>query len=166
MKLWTTVTVLTDDIVSIDAPRETLTNVPFPTKGYNFSVKISDKFKAFGNTKGLQYVCRVDPPFVGYSNPWIDLDTGNSYCLFFPYTPEHLVRFKSKEMKPDITVSINASLRKADHVSGSASALFVGGFSVLEMGKDSVQLNLTPDSNKTIITILGSTGFITRYSHP
>ncbi|XP_004304654.1 PREDICTED: nuclear pore membrane glycoprotein 210-like [Fragaria vesca subsp. vesca] len=153
MKLRTTVTVLTDDIVSVDAPRETLTNVPFPTKGYNFSVKISDKFKAFGNTKGLQYVCRVDPPFVGYSNPWIDLDTGNSYCLFFPYTPEHLVRFKSKEMKPDITVSINASLRGADHVSGSASALFVGGFSVLEMGK----LNLTPDSNKTIITILGNT---------
>ncbi|XP_050383609.1 nuclear pore complex protein GP210 [Argentina anserina] len=157
MKLRTTVTVLTDDIVSVDAPRETLSNVPFPTKGYNFSVKISDKFKAFGSTKGLQYLCSVDPPFVGYSKPWIDLDTGNSYCLFFPYTPEHLVRFKSKEMKPDITVSINASLKGADHVSGSASALFVGGFSVLEMGKDSVQLNLTPDSNKTIITILGNT---------
>ncbi|PRQ54034.1 putative invasin/intimin cell-adhesion [Rosa chinensis] len=157
MKLRTTVTVLTDDIVSVEAPRETLTNVPFPTKGYNFSVKISDKYKAFGNTKGFQYVCRVDPPFVGYSKPWIDLDTGNSYCLFFPYTPEHLVRFKSKDMKPDISVSINASLRGADHVSGSASALFVGGFSVMEMGKDSFQLNLTPDFNKTIITILGNT---------
>lgn len=160
VKLRTTVTVPTEDIVSVDAPRETLTNVPFPTKGYNFSVKIStshsDKFKAFGNTKTLQYVCRVDPPFVGYSKPWLDLDTGNSYCLFFPYTPEHLVRFKSKDMKPDISVSINASLRGADHVSGSASALFVGGFSVMEMDRDSIQLNLTPDSNKTI-TILGNT---------
>lgn len=38
-------------------------------------------------------------------------------------------------MKSDISVSINASLREADHVSGSASALFVGGFSILEMGK-------------------------------
>lgn len=72
-----------------------------------------------------------------YAKPWLDLDTGNSYCLFFPYSPEHLVRLipKSKDMKPDISVSINASLRGADHVSGSASALFVGGFSILEMGK-------------------------------
>ncbi|CAB4305668.1 unnamed protein product [Prunus armeniaca] len=161
LKLRTAVIVLTGDIVYVDAPRETLTNVPVPTKGYNFSVRISntyDKFKALGDIKGLQYDCKVDPPFVGYAKPWLDLDTGNSYCLFFPYSPEHLVRLipKSKDMKPDISVSINASLRGADHVSGSASALFVGGFSILEMGKDSMQLNLTPYSNKTIITILGN----------
>ena len=67
----------------------------------------------------------------------MDLDTGNLYCLFFPYSPEHLVRSiqKSKDMIPYISVSINASLRGAHHVSGSASALFVGGFSVLEMDK-------------------------------
>lgn len=40
LKLRTTVIVLTEDIVSVDAPRESLTNVPFPTKGYYFSVKI------------------------------------------------------------------------------------------------------------------------------
>lgn len=39
MKLQTLVTVITGDIVSVDAPKETLTNVPFPTKGYNFLVK-------------------------------------------------------------------------------------------------------------------------------
>ncbi|KAM0958021.1 hypothetical protein EV1_023125 [Malus domestica] len=161
LKLRTTVIVPTEDIVSVDAPTETLTNVPFPTKGYNFYVKIStdNEFKALGNTKELQYDCRVDPPFVGYAKPWLDLDTGSSYCRFFPYSPEHLVRLvpKSKDMKSDISVSIKASLRKADHVSGSASALFVGGFSILEMGKDSMQLKLTPDSNKTTITILGNT---------
>ena len=27
-----------------------------------------------------------------YAKPWMDLDTGNSFCLFFPYSPEHLVR--------------------------------------------------------------------------
>lgn len=40
LKLRTTVIVPTEDIVSVDAPTETLTNVPFPTKGYNFYVKI------------------------------------------------------------------------------------------------------------------------------
>lgn len=38
-KLATTVTVLTKDIVSVDAPKEMLTNVPFPTQGYSFLVK-------------------------------------------------------------------------------------------------------------------------------
>lgn len=72
-----------------------------------------------------------------YAKPWTDLDTGSSYCLFFPYSPEHLVHSipNSKDMRPDISVSINASLREANYVSGSASALFIGGFSVLEMGK-------------------------------
>ncbi|KAH7510680.1 hypothetical protein FEM48_ZijujUnG0099600 [Ziziphus jujuba var. spinosa] len=164
LKLQTTVTVLGGDIVYVDSPKEMLTNVPFPKKGYSFSVKLSNtsgnKFGALGNAKGITYDCRVDPPFVGYAKPWSDRDTGNSYCLFFPYTPEHLVRSipKSKGIKPDISVSIHASLRDANHVSGSASALFIGGFSILEFDKDSMQLNLTPESNKTVITILGNTG--------
>lgn len=71
-----------------------------------------------------------------YAKPWTD-DNGSTYCLFFPFSPEHLVVSmpKSKDMRPDISVSVNASMREANYVSGSASALFVGGFSVLEMGK-------------------------------
>ncbi|KAK4603548.1 hypothetical protein RGQ29_012174 [Quercus rubra] len=163
LKLQTLVTVLTGDIVSVDAPKETLTNVPFPLKGYNFLVKFSNaygkNFGPLGNSEEVPYDCIVDPPFVGYAKPWVDLNTGSSYCLFFPYSPEHLVRSipKSKDMKPDISVSMSASMRGAKYASGSASGLFIGGFSVLEMGKNLKQLNLTPGSNKTIITILGNT---------
>ncbi|XVF14043.1 hypothetical protein REPUB_Repub09cG0022600 [Reevesia pubescens] len=161
-KLQTTVTVLPGSTLVMDAPKEILTNVPFPSQGYSFAVKFSDtndKINTLGNSKGAPYDCRVYPPFIGYAKPWTDLDTGNSFCLFFPYSPEHLVRTipKLKDMKPYIYVSINASMKEHSHVSGSASALFVGGFSIMQMGKDIVQLNLTSDSNKTIITILGNT---------
>uniref|UniRef100_A0A5B7BTW7 BIG2 domain-containing protein n=1 Tax=Davidia involucrata TaxID=16924 RepID=A0A5B7BTW7_DAVIN len=163
LKLQTAVTVLKGNIVFVDAPEETLTNIPFPAKGYRFSVKFSDayyhKYEALGNGVEVLYDCRVDPPFVGYAKPWRDLDTGNSYCLFFPYSPEHLVRYipKSKDMRQDISVSINASLREANHISGSASALFIGGFSILEIDKNLLQLNLTSDSKMSIITIVGNT---------
>ncbi|OMO69335.1 Bacterial Ig-like, group 2 [Corchorus olitorius] len=162
VKLQTKVTVLPGSSLIMDAPKEMLTNVPFPSQGYSFSVKFSetnDKINAFGISKGPQYDCRVDPPFVGYAKPWMDLDTGKSFCLFFPYSPEHLVRTipKLKDMKPYVYISINASMKEHSHVCGSASALFVGGFSITHMGKNIVQLNLTPDCNKTIITILGNT---------
>lgn len=39
MKLQTMVTVLSENIVSMDAPKEVLTNVPYPTKGYTFAVR-------------------------------------------------------------------------------------------------------------------------------
>ncbi|KAF5943412.1 hypothetical protein HYC85_017489 [Camellia sinensis] len=104
--------------------------------------------------------CRVDPTFVRYAKPWKDL-SGNSYCLFFPYSPEHLVHSipKSKDMRQDLSVSVHVLLRGANHISGSASAsaLFVGGFSILEMDKDSMRLYLMPDSNSSIITIVGNT---------
>ncbi|XP_022740408.1 nuclear pore complex protein GP210 isoform X2 [Durio zibethinus] len=164
VKLQTTVTVLPGSTLVVDAPKEMLTNVPFPSQGYSFSVKFSDtndKISTLGSSKEAPYDCRVDPPFVGYAKPWMDLDTSNSFCLFFPYSPEHLVRTipKLKDMKPYIYVSINASMKEHSHVSGSASAsaLFVGGFSIMQMGKNIEQLNLTPDSNRTIITILGNT---------
>lgn len=158
LKLQTAVTVLKGSIVSVDAPRETLTNTPFPAKGYAFFVKFNDAYNDGAGTVIL-YDCGVDPPFVGYAKPWRDLETGNSYCLFFPYSPEHLVGSipKSKNMRQDVSVSINASVRGVDHISGSASALFVGGFSVLEMSKNSLQLNMTPHSNKSIVTIVGNT---------
>jgi len=38
-KLQTTVTVLKGHSISVDAPKGMLTNVPYPAKGYNFSVK-------------------------------------------------------------------------------------------------------------------------------
>ncbi|XVF57995.1 hypothetical protein PTKIN_Ptkin07bG0027000 [Pterospermum kingtungense] len=162
VKLLTTVTVLPGSSLVMNAPKEMLTNVPFPSQGYSFSVKFSDtndKINALGSSKGAPYNCRVDPPFIGYAKPWVDLDTGNSFCLFFPYAPEHLVRTipKLKDMKPYIYVSVNASMKENSHVSGSASALFVGGFSITQMGKNIGQLDLTPDCNKSIITILGNT---------
>jgi len=71
-----------------------------------------------------------------YVKPWLDQDSGNSYCLFFPYSPEHLVHSvpKLEGMRPDVSLSISASLEH-EHVSGSASALFIGGFSIMEMSK-------------------------------
>lgn len=162
MKLQTEITVLSGNIVSIHAPKEILTNIPYPAKGYSFPLSLSDtynKLETLGNGKGVSYDCKVDPPFVGYAKPWMDLESGNSYCLFFPYSPEHLVHSvpRLKDMRPYVSISINVSLREASHVSGSASAIFIGGFSILEMDKSSMQLNLTPDSNKTTITILGNT---------
>lgn len=67
----------------------------------------------------------------------MDLDTGNTYCLFFPYSPEHLVHSmtKAKDMKPHVSFSVSASLKEAHHVSGSASALLIGGFSVMGPNK-------------------------------
>lgn len=67
-----------------------------------------------------------------YAKPWVDLDTGDTRCLFFPYSPEHLVHSmsRSKDTKPHVSFSINASVKEGRHVSGSASALLIGGFSV------------------------------------
>ncbi|XP_077228958.1 embryo defective 3012 isoform X2 [Tasmannia lanceolata] len=167
-KLRTPVKVLRVASVSVDAPVETLTNVPFPMKGYNFSIRFSDsyndKFEANGSSKGLQYDCKVDPPFVGYAKPWTDLDTGHSFCLFFPYSPEYLARSMPKlmAMRPELKssgsegfmyISVIASLRGAPQIMGSANAPFVGGFSILEIKK----LNLTPNSNKSFITVIGNT---------
>ncbi|WCJ21095.1 Nuclear pore complex protein GP210 [Euphorbia peplus] len=162
MKLHTSITVFSGNIISVDAPNEMLTNVPFPTKGYTFPVKFSDgynKFDFVGNRQELPFDCKVDPPFAGYAKPWLDLETSISHCLFFPYSPEHLVhstpRFKAAS--PYISVSVNAFLKDASNISGSASAMFIGGFAIFEMEKSSLQLNLARDFNKTILTILGNT---------
>lgn len=152
--------VLKGNIIYVDAPRDTLTNVLYPSGGYNFSVKFStNDFEAPRRNVEIPYDCKVDPSFVGYAKPWRDLDTGDSYCLFFPYSPEHLARSVSKSIdrRNDISISIHAALRDTNDVSGSASALFVGGFSILDNDKDSLQLNLTPDSNTSIVTIVGNT---------
>ncbi|RYR07176.1 hypothetical protein Ahy_B05g074493 isoform E [Arachis hypogaea] len=166
-KLQTTITVLKGDTISVDAPKEMLTNVPYPTKGYNFPVKLSISAGSPGGNNGVSFDCRVDPPYVGYVKPWLDLDSGNTYCLFFPYSPEHLVHSvpKLEGSRRDISLSIYASLRQHNSISGSASALFIGGFSVKEMGKNSMQLNLSPVSNRSSITILGNTDVEIQWHH-
>ncbi|KAK9119821.1 hypothetical protein Scep_017914 [Stephania cephalantha] len=163
LKLHTTATVHPVNLVFVESPAETLTNVPFPTKGYPFSVRFSDtyntKLDAAAKSKGVQYDCRVDPPFVGYAKPWQDLDSGNAYCLFFPYSPKHYVLSvpKSEIMGPEISVSVNASVIGPEIVTGSSTSLFIGGFLIFEADKGLMQLNLTQNSNKTTITILGNT---------
>uniref|UniRef100_A0A7N0VCU3 Uncharacterized protein n=1 Tax=Kalanchoe fedtschenkoi TaxID=63787 RepID=A0A7N0VCU3_KALFE len=139
-KLQTTITVLGGNILIVEAQNQTLTNVPFPSKGCYFSVELrgaDGQILNIGINNEVLYKCWVDPPFVGYTKPWRDFETGKSFCLFFPYSPEHLVYSmpKSKDMRPDISVTISASLREADHVSGHATALFIGGFSVVDLGK-------------------------------
>ncbi|XP_019442522.1 PREDICTED: nuclear pore complex protein GP210 [Lupinus angustifolius] len=158
-KLQTTVTVLRGNTITVHAPKELLTNVPYPSKGYNFSVKFSESLGAPRGSKGISFDCRIDPPYLGYVKPWMDLNFGDTYCLFFPYTPEHLVHSvpKLEGIRQEISLSVYATLKELEHVSGSASALFIGGFSIMEFGKNSMQLNLTSGSNKSSITILGNT---------
>ncbi|KZV46427.1 nuclear pore membrane glycoprotein 210-like [Dorcoceras hygrometricum] len=163
LKLSTLVTVLETNTVSIEPPKEVLTNVPFPVKGYAFSVKFSDAYadlhEAVENNVLSLFECAVDPPHIGFSKPWKDLDTGSLYCLFFPYSPEHLAR-----STPNLggtghhtSVSVRASLKGNHRISGSASAVFIGGFEVFEMDQHAFHLNMTRDSNKRVITIIGNT---------
>ncbi|CAD5333574.1 unnamed protein product [Arabidopsis thaliana] len=156
LKLQTKVTVLFGNTIYVDSPGETLTNVHVPAEGYKFPVKFREnKFAVTEHGNKATFNCQVDPPFIGYTKPWMDLDTGNTYCLFFPYSPEHLVHSMSitKDMKPHVSFSVDASLKEARRVSGSASALLIGGFSVT--GPD--KLNINPDSNTTIISLVGNT---------
>ncbi|XP_065001003.1 nuclear pore complex protein GP210-like isoform X1 [Musa acuminata AAA Group] len=164
LKLQTTVAVMKVGQLSVYAPAKTLTNIPFPTKGYMFCVKFSEpvdyKLEATGNNEA-PFDCRVDPPFVGYSKPYINNVTGYSYCLFFPYSPKHLLSVMSKSSIRQqgnanseglVSVSIIASLKETPNVIGSAHAAFVGGFVL-----DTEKLNLTPKVNKSIIAIMGNT---------
>ncbi|CAN6929466.1 unnamed protein product [Brassica oleracea] len=152
LKLQTKVTVLLGNTIYVDSPRETLTNVHVPAEGYSFPVKF--RSNTFVNGNRNTFNCQVDPPFIGYAKPWVDLDSGDTRCLFFPYSPEHLVHSmsRSKDTKPHVSFSINASV-KGRYVSGSASALLIGGFSVAWPNK----LNINPDSNKTTISVQGNT---------
>ncbi|CAI9763181.1 unnamed protein product [Fraxinus pennsylvanica] len=170
-KLQTSVTVLKGNIVSVNAPKDTLTNVPFPTNGYGFSVKFSDAHNkhrvSSGDSHEFLFDCVLDPPYVGCARSWRDIDTGNLYCLFFPYPPERLVNStpSSIDTNRGVYVTINASLRGDSRVTGSASTLFIGGFTVLEMEKSPMRLNLTEGSNKGVITIIGNTEVEIHWHH-
>lgn len=163
MKLQTKVTVLKGNLMTVDAPKELLTNSPpFPAKGYFFPVELSDAYKneynAVWNGK-VMFDCSVDPSYVGFVKPWGDPNTGKSYCIFFPYFPEHLARSapENLDMRQGILISVNATLQGENKVSGSASALFIGGFSLLDMDEKSLHLNLTQNYSGSFITIAGNT---------
>lgn len=165
--LQSTVAVLRNKQILVHAPLETLTNVPFPYEGYKFSVWLSDSLdymlRSTGTSFEATYDCRVIPSYIGYAKPWTDHVNGVSYCLFFPYSPEHLVSFASKLKSTSaeltngaggqIYLSIIASLKEAQHIMGSARSLFVGGFSI----STEDMLNFSPDFNRSLVTIVGNT---------
>ncbi|CAN6927664.1 unnamed protein product [Brassica oleracea] len=86
-----------------------------------------NKFVALDNGKKATFECRVKPPFVGTSKPWIELETDNIYCIFFS---------NSNNMKP---------------LKGASSALLLGCLSVSGTRKT---MNITSEFNNVIITIL------------
>ncbi|KAL8555147.1 hypothetical protein ACS0TY_003084 [Phlomoides rotata] len=98
----------------------------------------------------------VNPTNVWFAKPWKDPHSGKSYCFFFPYSPQNIARSspKSGDTPKQVLVSVTASL---SDISGSASALFIGGFSIVELDKNSQHLNLTRGSNEQVITIVGNT---------
>ncbi|WOL18742.1 nuclear pore complex protein [Canna indica] len=164
-KLQTTVSVMKVDQILVDAPAETMTNVPFPSKGYMFSVKFSGplgyRLEATGNHHEVPFDCRVDPPYVGYSKAWINNVTGYSYCIFFPYSPKHLLSVLSKSNMKQLDntvseglvyISVIATFRETPNVIGSAHVPYVGGFII-----DAEKINLTPNANRSLVTIIGST---------
>ncbi|KAK1378154.1 hypothetical protein POM88_024898 [Heracleum sosnowskyi] len=64
---------------------------------------------------------------------------------------------KSNNTRQAASVSVKALLRGTNNASGYGSALFIGGFGDLEMDNNSLQLKLTLNSNKSVITIFGNT---------
>ncbi|CAN6930889.1 unnamed protein product [Brassica oleracea] len=86
-----------------------------------------NKFVALDNGKKATFECHVKPPFIGTSKPWIELETGNIYCIFIS---------NSNNMKP---------------LKGASSALLLGRLSVSGTRKT---MNITSEFNNVIITIL------------
>ncbi|KAJ1693956.1 hypothetical protein LUZ63_010654 [Rhynchospora breviuscula] len=165
LKLETTVTVRNVNQIILGSPAETLTNVQFPSDGYKFLVRFSDpkdsKITGASKLVSVPYDCKVEPAFVGYSEPWIDRFTETHYCLLFPHSPAHLLSFmldskidpESKSTQKKITlISIMASVRADPNVKAVVTAPIVGGFSL-----SAIELNLSPSSNASIITMVGNT---------
>ncbi|CAL9229853.1 unnamed protein product [Arabidopsis halleri] len=117
-----------------DSPGETLTS-----KRSNLPLKFrKNNFIALENGNKATFDCQVELPFIGYTKPGIEADTGNIYCIFFPY---------SKDMKPHH----HASLKEAPHVSTPSFALLLGRLSVSGTGK---MMNITSEVSNIIISIL------------
>ncbi|KAK1377699.1 hypothetical protein POM88_024443 [Heracleum sosnowskyi] len=65
---------------------------------------------------------------------------------------------ESISTRKDASVSVKAFLQGTNNTSsGSGPALFIGGFGILVIDHNSLQLNLTPNSNKSVMTIFGNT---------
>ncbi|CAI9087870.1 OLC1v1022055C1 [Oldenlandia corymbosa var. corymbosa] len=172
LKLHAVVTVTLGKLLTIDAPNEILTNAhPFPVKGYLFPVKIVDAYNRSGETFGKIdfFDCQVYPSFVGVAKPWLDTIRGRPYCSFIPHSPEQLVQKAPDfaDVNRGLTISLSASSLEENGVSGSASAIFIGGFSFL--GKDehsrTLQLYMTPESRLRRITIVGNTDVEITWRH-
>ncbi|WOG84886.1 hypothetical protein DCAR_0104071 [Daucus carota subsp. sativus] len=140
--------------ISVSAPSGILTNAPFLTEGYSFPVTFGDSID-HGHAP-IQYDCKVEPAFLGYTNPW-RADNHKS-CLFFPYSPDHLERSVGHldGISQNISVTITACVHGALSC-GSAFSLFVGGFAILGMNHNLLHLDLTRDHDKSIITLVGNT---------
>ncbi|KAK1318726.1 hypothetical protein QJS10_CPB04g01397 [Acorus calamus] len=172
LRLQTTVTVHKSAAIIVDSPTETLTNVPLPAKGYNFSIRFSDvpesNVEAVGNNINLLFDCRVDPPFVGYAKAWSDLTTGYSSCLFFPYSPKHLLNLKPDCNKSVITIMGNTDveiywntrdlmsvslIRKDDHGIGSYAEYEVVKILKYESFTDKITITLPATGQKAEINV-------------
>lgn len=75
------------------------------------------------------------------------------------YSAEHIVASIGKltDAVYDTRVSINTSSPGARDLSASGSVMFAGGFGILEMNSKTLQFNLTPNSNKSVITVTNNT---------
>ncbi|VYS66451.1 unnamed protein product [Arabidopsis thaliana] len=88
---------------------------------------------ALENGNKATFDCQVELPFIGHTKPWIELDTGNIYCIFFPY---------SKNIEPPHHALV---LKEAPHVSSPSFALLLGRLSMM---------NITSEVSNVIISIL------------
>lgn len=130
---WTTCYVLLELVLKLHMTAESFLLILGITFFIQYISLVYAKFKIF--TFCNLYLCAHR-----YAKPWTDHVNGISYCLFFPYSPEHLVSFASKLKSTSaeltngaggqIYLSIIASLKEAQHIMGSARSLFVGGFSI------------------------------------
>ncbi|TVU10546.1 hypothetical protein EJB05_44087, partial [Eragrostis curvula] len=155
LKLQTTVTVLKVNKIVVDAPSETLTNAAVPPDGYKFAVRFSDSTgHGAGSSVDVSFDCQVEPSFVGFVEPWCDHASKKSYCLFHPYSPAQLLPAKLNSKEGFLHILVRANLKEDPKVTGYVHALFVKGFYIKEPAK----LNLTPSSNRSLITIGGNTG--------
>ncbi|KAI5054712.1 hypothetical protein GOP47_0029857 [Adiantum capillus-veneris] len=156
--------------ISVKAPKDLLTNVGVPEKGYLFPVKFSDPR---GQDVGLvatgqrvSYSCRVDPPYLGLCSPWRDPEDEKTYCAFFPHSPERLFltlqglgeeagsRLMVGDSKGCATIKIIVEVIGLPEV-GSALATFSGGFQIQDK---SSKIRFNPTTNKTKLTVVGSAG--------
>ncbi|CAN7097722.1 unnamed protein product [Brassica rapa subsp. narinosa] len=110
--------------IHTDSAKETRSSRRCSTYPLKFRKK---KFVALDNGKKATFECHVKPPFIGTSKPWIELETGNIYCIFIS---------NSNNMKP---------------LKGASSALLLGRLSVSGTRKT---MNITSEFNNVIITIL------------